>query len=123
MGGRIRWKIRKDWNLARRVIDQSRVKRAINRLKPFKLAGTDGKVPALLQHDAEHLVSNLGYIFRACLTYGKTLRAWRQTTVTFIPKPGKASKIEAEACCPMSLSSFSKRKKKKKMENWKTDKK
>jgi hypothetical protein len=31
---------------------------------------------------------------------------WRQTRETFIRKLGKASKTEAKACSPISLSSF-----------------
>jgi hypothetical protein len=55
---------REDWNLVRRVIDQSKVKWAINTFKPLKSAETDGIVPALLQHGLEYLVSHLCCIFR-----------------------------------------------------------
>jgi hypothetical protein len=37
---------REDWNLVKRMIDQLKIKWAINTFKPFKSAGTDGKVPA-----------------------------------------------------------------------------
>jgi hypothetical protein len=96
---------RGDWNLVRKVIDQSR-KWAIGSFRPFKSAGTDEIVPALLQHGAEHLAPHLCRLFWACLAYGYIPMAWRQTRVTFIPKPGKASYTEAKAYRPTSLSSF-----------------
>jgi hypothetical protein len=40
---------RADWDLAKVLITQSRIKSALDTFKPFKYAGTDGIVPALLQ--------------------------------------------------------------------------
>jgi hypothetical protein len=40
---------RADWNLVKRVINQSRIRWALSTLKPFKAAGTKEIVPALLQ--------------------------------------------------------------------------
>jgi hypothetical protein len=97
---------REDWELSKRIIDQSKIKLAINTFKPFKLAGTDELVPALLQQGVEYLTTHLCKIFRACLARGYIPIAWRQVKVTFIPKPGKASYTEAKAYCPISLSSF-----------------
>jgi hypothetical protein len=39
---------REDWNLVKRIINQSKIKWAISTFKPFKSARTDGTVPALL---------------------------------------------------------------------------
>jgi hypothetical protein len=66
---------REDWNLTRRVINQSKIKLAISTFTPLKLAGRDETAPALLQHGAQHLVSQLCCIFRACLAYGYIPRA------------------------------------------------
>jgi hypothetical protein len=33
---------RDDWELSKRVIEQSKIRGAISTFKPFKLAGTDG---------------------------------------------------------------------------------
>jgi hypothetical protein len=38
-----------DWNLAKQVINRSKVRWVLSTLKPFKSDGTDGIVPALLQ--------------------------------------------------------------------------
>jgi hypothetical protein len=40
---------RGDWELAKRVINQSKIRWALSTFKPFKSVGTDGIVPALLQ--------------------------------------------------------------------------
>jgi hypothetical protein len=88
---------RGDWNLAKRVINQSKIRWALGTLKPFKSAGQDGIVPALLQQLEEYLVPHHCRIFRACLAHGFTPSAWRQVKVTFIPKSGKLDYTEAKA--------------------------
>jgi hypothetical protein len=47
---------RGDWDLAKCVINQSKIRWALSTFKPFKSVGTDGIVPALLQQGMEHLV-------------------------------------------------------------------
>jgi hypothetical protein len=42
-----------DWNLVRRMIDQSRIKWAISTFRPFKSAGTDGIVPCIATAQGE----------------------------------------------------------------------
>jgi hypothetical protein len=74
--------------------------------KPFKSAGTDEIVPALLQQGVDDLTTHLCRIFRACLARGHVPIAWRQVKVTFILKPGEANYTEGKAYCPISLSSF-----------------
>jgi hypothetical protein len=91
---------REDWELSKKDIDQSKIRRAISTFKPFKSAGTDGIVPALLQQGVQHLKTYLCRIFRACLARGCIPKAWRQVKVTFIPKPRKANYTEAKAYRP-----------------------
>jgi hypothetical protein len=50
---------REDWELSKKNTDQSEIRWAISTFKPFKLAGTDGIVPALLQHGVKHLTTHL----------------------------------------------------------------
>jgi hypothetical protein len=97
---------RGDWDLAKRVINHSKIRWSLSTFKPFKSAGTDGILPALLQQGVEHLVPHLCRIFRACTAYGFIPTAWRQIKVTFIPKPGKLDYTEAKTYRPISLSSF-----------------
>jgi hypothetical protein len=67
---------------------------------------TDKIVPALLQHGIKNLISHLYNIFRACLAYGYTPRAWRQVKVVFLSKPGKTSYTKAKAHPPVNLLSL-----------------
>jgi hypothetical protein len=69
---------RGDWNLAKRVINQSKIRWALGSFKPFKSAGTDGLVPLLLQQEGKDVVPHLCPIFRACMAYGFIPTAWRQ---------------------------------------------
>jgi hypothetical protein len=97
---------RAGWNLAKHVINQSRIRWALGTLKPFKAVVADKIVPALLQQGREQIVPHLCRIYRACLAYGFIPTAWRQVKVTFIPKPGKLDYSKAKAYHPISLSSF-----------------
>jgi hypothetical protein len=97
---------RGDWYLAKRVINQSKIRWALGTFKPFKSMGTDGIIQALLQQGLEHLVPHLCHIFRACIAYGFIPTAWRKVKVTFTPKAGKLVYSEAKAYHPISLQSF-----------------
>jgi hypothetical protein len=79
---------RADWDLAKVLITQSRIKWALDTFKPYKSAKTDGTVPALLQHGTELLVPHLCHIYRACMAYGFIPMAWRHVKVIFIKNPG-----------------------------------
>jgi hypothetical protein len=69
---------RVDWILAKRVINQSRIRWALGKLKPFRAAGADEIVPALLQQGGEQIVPQLCRIYRACLAHGFIPTARRQ---------------------------------------------
>jgi hypothetical protein len=97
---------REDWKLARRLIDQSKIKRAINNCIPFKSAGAGAIVPVLLQNGVEYFASYLCSILSACLAYGYIPRSWGEVGVTSIPKPRKPDYIEVRSYQPISLSSF-----------------
>lgn len=60
----------------------------------------------ILQQGIEHLVSYLYYIFRACLAYGCTPKAWGQVKVMFIAKHRKCDYNEAKTSWSISLLSF-----------------
>jgi hypothetical protein len=92
---------RRDWNLARRVINQTKITWALGTFKPFKSTRTDEIVPVLWQQGAEHILPHLCRIFRAC-----SPTAGRQVKATFIPKPWKLHYTEAKAYRHIILSSF-----------------
>jgi hypothetical protein len=66
-----------------------KIRWGLNTVRPFKSAGTDGIVPALVQHEAELLVSKICLKYRARMAFGFVNMASRQVKVTFIPKSGK----------------------------------
>jgi hypothetical protein len=53
--------------LYKKVTDKSKIRWAISIFIPFKSAGTDGIVLALLQQEVNHLTTHQCHIFRACL--------------------------------------------------------
>lgn len=56
-----------DWELSKMVSDQSKIKWAISTFIPFKSAGTDVIVLALLQQEVNHLTTHQCRVFRTCL--------------------------------------------------------
>ena len=97
---------REDWYLIRKVVNVTKIRWAIKSFGPYKSAGPDLIIPALLQQGIDSIQSLLCSIYRVCLAYGYIPMAWRQTKVVFIPKPGRPSYAQAKAYRPISLSSF-----------------
>ena len=95
-----------DWDAAKEVVDERRVRWALNSFSPYKSPGPDGIYPILLQKGATILIPHLCRIFKACIAYGHIPKIWRQVKVIYIPKPGKDNYDEAKAFRPISLSSF-----------------
>jgi hypothetical protein len=79
-----------DWNLARNLFNESKIRWGLGTFKQFKLARTDEFVSTLLQQVKEGSVPHLCCIFRACLAYRYISMAWRQVNVLFISKPGES---------------------------------
>ena len=95
-----------DWETAANIVDNDKIRWAIEELQPFKSAGVDGVFPALLQHANDCVIEILKKIFRACIAFGYIPRLWRQVKVVFIPKPGKNTYDEAKSFRPISLTSY-----------------
>jgi hypothetical protein len=72
---------RGDWNLARSVINQSKIRLALGTFKPFKYGRTEEIVPVLLQQGAEHIVPQLYRIYTACMAFEFIPIAWKQDKV------------------------------------------
>jgi hypothetical protein len=74
--------------------------------QPFRSAGANEVVPALLQQGSEHLVAHLCHIFRDCLARGYVPKTCRKVKVTFTSKPRKVNYTKTKAYCPNNLWSF-----------------
>jgi len=94
------------WGIYKRIINQSKIRWMISTFKPFKSAGPDGIVPALLQQGIDVLMAHLCHTFRAFLARGCIPKAWRQVNVMIIRRPRKANYTEAKPYFPTSLLSF-----------------
>jgi hypothetical protein len=58
---------RGDWDMAKRVISQSKIRWALSTLNHLNLRELIKSCPALLQQGEDHLVPHLCRIFRACM--------------------------------------------------------
>lgn len=90
----------------RYIVDDDKVAWAICSFDPYKSAGPDGIIPAMLQHSIDSVVPHLTNIFSRCLMDGYVPKAWREVRVVFIPKAGKLNHSNAKDYRPISLSSF-----------------
>ena len=69
-----------DWDAAKEVVGEQRVKWVLNSFSPYKSPGPDGIYPVLLQK-GETLIPHLCRIFKACIAYGYIPKTWRQVKV------------------------------------------
>lgn len=97
---------RENWHVAKEVINQDKIKWAINSFEPYKSPGPDGIYPILLQKGNDLLFKKLCKILQASLGLGYIPKAWRLIRVAFIPKPGKIGQERAKSLRPLSLMSF-----------------
>ncbi|GBP05113.1 hypothetical protein EVAR_72430_1 [Eumeta japonica] len=78
---------------------------AITSFYPYKSPGPDGIIPADLQHNMDVIIPWLLEIYGACFS-GHIPVEWTRSNVTFIPKGGRSSHMEAKDYRPISLTSF-----------------
>lgn len=85
---------------------KDRILWAIHDFESYKTAGDDEIFPALLQKGSDLLVSFLQTLFRASLKLSYVPKTWRNTLVTFIPKPGKENYGLTDSQRAICLMSF-----------------
>ena len=95
-----------NWNMAKRIVTEERVRWAVSLFAPYKSPGIDGIFPALLQKGLDILIDTLVKIFRACVAYGYIPVQWRTSRVVFVPKPGRMDYTLVKSFRPISLMSF-----------------
>lgn len=87
------------------IFTRARVENAVRSFQPFKSAGVDGIIPAMLQNGEAILIPSLIEIFKASLRLNHIPTKWRLVRAIFIPKPGKRDKTHPKAFRPISLTS------------------
>jgi hypothetical protein len=97
---------RRDWEISKKVVDEVKLRWAIESFQPYKTPGPDMIYPILLQKGMPLLTSHLCRLFRACIAFGYTPQAWSRVRVVFLPKPGKDDYENPKSYRPISLSSF-----------------
>ena len=87
-------------------IDDDLVRKAMRQFKPNKAPGPDGLKPIVFRYLPQNAIEVLTIIYKACISLGHTPKAWRETKVIFLPKPGKDSYDHPKSYRPISLSNF-----------------
>ena len=88
------------------IITDEMISWSINSFGAYKSGGGDLIFPALLQKAGDILIPILKELFKASLRLKYIPKIWRDTSVCFIPKPGKTSYDRAKSFRPISLMSF-----------------
>jgi ribonuclease HI len=89
-----------------RIIEEDKLKWAVDSFLPFKSPGNDGIFPALLQKGMCFIGTRLQILFRESLRLSYIPKCWRESRVVFIPKIGKSNYEVAKSFRPISLMSF-----------------
>ena len=87
-------------------INPDLVRRSLRLFKPHKAAGPDGLKPIVFKYLPDNAIDTLTLIYQACVALHHTPRAWRETKVIFLPKPGKEIYDIPKSYRPISLSNF-----------------
>lgn len=88
------------------VITAEKVFHAIKSFGPNKAAGPDDVKPTVLQHLPNSAIAQLTKLYQISWELGHVPRAWCESKVCLLTKPGKASYKEPKSFRPISLSSF-----------------
>jgi ribonuclease HI len=72
----------------------------------MKAAGPDGIRPIVLQHLPDKMLDRITAIYKASLLIGHTARQWRENTIIFLPKTGKADYSLPKSYRPITLAPF-----------------
>ena len=87
-------------------IDDGLIRKAMKQFKPNKAPGPDGLKPIVFRYLPQNAIDVLVIIYKACISLKFTPKAWRETKVIFLPKPGKETYDIPKSYRPISLSNF-----------------
>jgi ribonuclease HI len=88
------------------TVSSPKLEWVINAFGPYKAAGPDGVIPAMLQNALGRVTPWLVDIFKGCLRLGFIPTIWRRVRAIFIPKAGKSGHSGPKDYRPISLTSF-----------------
>ena len=88
------------------VVSPELVKAALAAFSNKKSPGPDGLRPEVLQHLPLNVIHVICVIYKASLSMGYTPRAWTESRLVFIPKPGWATYHQASDYRPIVLSNY-----------------
>ena len=74
-----------------------------NSFQDMKAAGIDGLKPIVLKHLGDSAVTYLTQLLKASILLRYVPKCWRESTVIYIPKPGKDNYSDPKAYRPISL--------------------
>ena len=87
-----------------RQVDVREIQESLRKCKNKSAVGLDGTDYRIIKRLPERHLSEIAYIFTACLRLGYFPASWKQAKTILIPKPGKDSR-EAKNFRPISLLS------------------
>ena len=87
-------------------ITTEKVREAIDTFGSYKAPGPDGFAPIVLKFLPSGAISMMCEMYKASFVLGYVPTIWRESSVIFIPKPGKGDYALARSYRPISLMSF-----------------
>ena len=87
-------------------ITPSLVEAALGKFKPNKAPGPDGLKPILFKYFPTVIHERLSFLYKCCLHFHYTPRAWQRAKVIFLAKPGKKDYRFGKSYRPIVLSNF-----------------
>ncbi len=78
-----------DWHMARNVVTEDKVGRAVETFMPHKAPGPDGIYLICLQKGLDLIIKYLIKVYRGSIAMGQLLKLWRDVRVVLIHKSGR----------------------------------
>ena len=87
-------------------ISIDRLQTVFQGFKAKKSRGSDTLNPLVLMHLPENIMQYILTIYKACIALHFTPTCWKNSTIIFIPKPGKITYTDPKSFRPISLSNY-----------------
>jgi hypothetical protein len=90
----------------RKIVTDKTVRKAVDKFAARKAPGPDGIRPCHLKNLPANAISRLASIIKMSIELSHIPKCWTESTVVFIPKPGKRDKSDPRSYRPITLMSF-----------------